>query len=161
MIPMVRVPLQYGKRGLYVTGLLFNPRINTSKPIPVNFLIDTGATMTSIAPKDQFAMGVDPESMGLPRYNKKIITAGGKTSAFELRDSLICLVDEDDKPVNLEVQSILIMDRVRSSGKSLKKKEAVKINEMQPSIIGRDLLEKHGIILHSDFGKKIANLEMD
>jgi hypothetical protein len=153
----IRIPLEFGTNGLIVTGLIYNQQIS---PKPINFLIDTGAGVTAISPSDQFTMGVDPAHMGLPRYKKRIITAGGKTTAYELQDSLICLVDEEDKPVSLEADIILLMERLRQVGKSKKDKEAKQINEMQPSIIGRDLLEKHGLILHSDFGTKTAYLEL-
>lgn len=152
---MRKVPVNYSTNGLFVTGVLFNPRF---KPGPVEFLLDTGASQGSISPKDQFLLRIDPIQLGLPRCSTRIVTAGGKANAFVLDDSMICLRDEENRPVNLEIPGILMMERLGRVSGSRRDLESQKMNETTPSIIGRDILERYGITLHVEFGRKIAYL---
>lgn len=161
---MAQVRLECSSNGLLVTGVLYCPRLDG--PGLVELLVDTGAALTMLSPYDQVHLGIDPSRMGLRRYEKSPMTISGKASAFKLPDCMISLPIEGSRGArfDLEAGELLLMERApdgtgrKGPGNRPNGPTQVTRNHI-PSLLGRDLLERGGLVLHADFGKRAAHLE--
>ena len=153
---MARVHFRYDYSGLIASAVLYNNRLR--RPGMVPFLVDTGAAKTMLSPDAQLDLGIDPERMGLRRYERTITTIAGNVIAHKLPDCLLCLLPEDGRegPINLEVGELLLTEGI-SRGRA-GKGPGTRIGPI-PSLLGRDVLEAHGLTLSVDFGKRAAYLE--
>ena len=115
---------------------------------------------------DQTRLGIDPEKLGLRRSERRLATIVGKGNAFKLPQCLISLPvrGPGDGRLDLEIPDLLLLERDHEAigrGKGI----GHPINALQPmrshipSIIGRDLLELHGLLLVVDFKARSAYLE--
>lgn len=160
---MVRIPLIYGGEGLFASALVYNNLMRA--PGVVNLLVDTGATVTLLSPNDQARLGIDPSRLGLRRSERRISTIAGKANAFKLPDCLISLpcADHSSRWVDLEVPGLLLLEhRSGTKGKALRARSgtpAADIRGGTPSLLGRDVLEMHGLRLLVDFKRRTAFLE--
>ena len=161
---MVRIPLRYEPDGLITSGILFN--IKMRSPGPVDFLVDTGAAITMLSPYDQVRLGMDPQKLGLRRYERRLTTIAGKGNAFKLSHCLISLPASDPGGghLDLEVPDLLLLEQDPDTAKSRKDGGRSTIAsrprmDYVPSILGRDLLELHGLLLVVDFKARSAFLE--
>lgn len=159
---MVRVSLKMSEAGLTVAGLFYHPKLK--QPRVVEFVVDTGASLTMIAPKDQVHLGIDPVALNLPRSKRKIWTMGGTAPSFALHDCLVCLFDDkdNDKRMDLELAEVDLLERsprAPSQKGAHHEAERLKILDNIPSVIGRDVLKAQRVSLHIDYGKGTAYLE--
>jgi hypothetical protein len=160
---LARVRIEYSSNGLLVTGVLYCPRLNG--PGLVELLVDTGAALTMLSPYDQVHLGIDPVEMGLRRYEKSPMTISGKASAFKLPDCMISLPLEGSRGArfDLEAGELLLMERAPEGagrrGQINRPDGPLQVTKNRiPSLLGRDLLERGGLVLYADFGKRAAYL---
>jgi len=161
---MVRVPLRYEPDGLIASGILFN--IEMRGPGPVDFLVVTGAAITLLSPYDQVRLGMDPIKLGLRRFERRLTTIAGKGNAFKLPHCLISLPipGPGGGHLDLEVPDLLLFEQGADPAGPRKGGDRLVIasrprTDYTPSILGRDLLELHGLLLVVDFKGRSAYLE--
>ena len=159
---MVRVSLKMSEGGLTVAGLFYHPKLK--QPRVVEFVVDTGASMTTISPKDQVHLGIDPVALNLPRSKRKIWTMGGTAPAFTLHDCMVCLFDDknNDKRMDLELAEVDLLERsprAPSQKGAHHEAERLKILDNIPSVIGRDVLKAQRLSLHINYDEGTAYLE--
>jgi len=159
---LVRVSLKMSEGGLTVAGLFYHPKLK--QPRVVEFVVDTGASLTTISPKDQVHLGIDPIALNLPRSKRKIWTMSGSAPSFALFDCMVCLFDDKDMRMDIELGEVDLLERsprVPSQKGGRHETERLKILDNVPSIIGRDVMKAQRLSLHIDYGKGIAYLEKD
>lgn len=117
---------------------------------PINILLDTGASQTIIGENDLAKLGVDIKN--LKRSPQPIAGWGGTTESFILVKPCLVLVDEDKKSEAFEMDEMLCgrNPRQMKSKSGQKHLRTVSI----PSVIGRDFLRVHDLIVHIDIKDK-------
>lgn len=113
---------------------------------PVNILLDTGASRTIIGENDLIKLGVDITN--LKRSPHPIAGWGGTTESFILVKPCLVLIDEDKKSEAFAVDEMLCGRNPRQvrSKSGQKHLRTVSI----PSVIGRDFLNIHDLVVHID-----------
>lgn len=113
---------------------------------PINILLDTGASKTIIGENDLTKLGVDITD--LKRSPHPIAGWGGTAESFILVKPCLVLIDEDKKSEAFEIDEMLCGRNPRQtrSKSGLKHVRTVSI----PSVIGRDFLKIHDLVVHID-----------
>lgn len=124
----------------------------TQKEGYVNLMLDTGAGCTVLGETDLKKMDVEISS--LAEAPNPIAGWGGKTQAFILSDVCIFLTDDDNQCQLFEMPEIICGKNPK--GKKGKSKMGVQRtwNATIPSVIGRDFLLRHNLIVHIDIAEK-------
>lgn len=112
----------------------------------VEFMLDTGSAKTIIGEDDLKNLGPDVESF--PRSLDPIAGWGGTAQAHEVDDVIIIMTDGEGHSEPFE------MDRVICGRNPKRVREKAGIRRTMtvaiPSVIGRDFLRRHGLIVHID-----------
>jgi hypothetical protein len=148
---MSSIPLSFekdGKLSLYLQ--LIGPMIPNSKVMKM--ILDTGASHTTLSLKDADEMGVDIESLrACPQVN---IGYGGRMEVRELPHVVIVMQSVEKSTVNL-IMDFIHINRTYSGAKEKDKNRAI---WGIPSVMGVDILSKHGLELRIDWKSHTANL---
>jgi hypothetical protein len=113
---------------------------------PVNMLLDTGASQTIIGEDDLTKLGVDITS--IPRSPRPIAGWGGVTESFIIERPCVILIDEEKKSEPFPLDEMLCGRNPRHSRTKSGQKHIRTVSI--PSVIGRDFLKVHGLIVHID-----------
>lgn len=160
---MVRISLVYGSAGLLASGIIYSNLMRA--PGAIDLLVDTEAAVTMISPSDQARLGIDPLELRLRRSERRISTVAGKGNAFKMPDCLLSLPSADRQGdwVDLEASTLYLLERsaipVRKPLMGRPWSRPYDIQGGIPSLLGRDLLELHGLRLLVDFDVRSAHLE--
>ena len=137
----MRVPFVFkldALEGAYVTAVLESKSLHLYAS--VEFLIDTGATKTTISEKDIIRLGVDYEA--LERLSKGMLGIGGAVDTYLLKDANL-IFRQENKKNHVEQLSLCFLKHSEVNERILR----------IPSIIGRDILNKYTIIYSKKQGK--------
>jgi len=113
---------------------------------PVNILLDTGASQSIIGENDLTKLGVSITD--LKQSPRPIAGWGGTTESFILVKPCLILIDEDKKSEAFEIDEMLCGRNPRQA-KSKSGQKRVRTVSI-PSVIGRDFLKIHDLIVHID-----------
>ncbi len=117
---------------------------------PVDFLLDTGSARTIVGEDDLKRLGLDINT--LPRSSTPISGWGGTTEACVISNSCIFMRDSEGNSENFETPDIISGKNPRDR---MAKKGSARIRMVSiPSVIGRDFLKLHGLVVHIDVGKR-------
>jgi hypothetical protein len=97
---------------------------------PVSFLVDTGADVTVLMPKDAMKLGVDYSLLGKPTKARGV---GASAKCYRV-EAMVSLRDEDDEPISHRI--ILAIIEPDSKG----------ANMGMPSLLGRDIINEYRMI---------------
>jgi len=114
----------------------------------VDFLIDTGAGLTVISPKDSLRLGL---SRARGRTVKVIGIAGAETANVITGNIRLELLDEEsEKPLPVELDSITYRRMPRARGREYQQQLRI------PSVLGWDVLRK--LIIKMNFNNNIVEI---
>jgi hypothetical protein len=113
---------------------------------PVNMLLDTGASQTIIGEDDLTKLGVDITC--LPRSPHPIAGWGGMTESFIIERPCMILIDEEKKSEAFALDEILCGRNPRYTRTKSGQKQVRTVSI--PSVIGRDFLKVHNLLVHID-----------
>ncbi len=94
----------------------------------VEFLVDTGASRTTLLDKDAIFLGIDYSN--LKKHNQNVSGIGGSVETFTIDDAILIL---GSKQIHL---SVFV---VRHALENLNKEDKIKILRI-PSLLGRDVI---------------------
>ena len=100
----------------------------------VKFLVDTGATRTTISDKDAIRLGID--YLTLEKVSKGMLGIGGPVDAYILKDARLIFNQEDRKKHIEPIESLCFLKHSEVNERILR----------IPSILGRDVLNKYALI---------------
>ena len=100
----------------------------------VEFLVDTGATKTTISDKDAIRLGIDYEI--LEKLGKGMLGIGGVVDTYILKDPKLIFHTENKKKHTEQLESLCFLKHSEVNERILR----------IPSILGRDILNKHRLI---------------
>ena len=100
----------------------------------VEFLVDTGATRTTICDKDAIRLCIDYAM--LEKLGEGMLGIGGTVDTYNLKDVKLFFHKEDKKTHEETLEKICILKHAELNEKILR----------IPSILGRDILNKHSLI---------------
>ena len=127
----------FGRMGAaYVKTGLICKRLNIDRTI--EFLVDTGATRTTITDTDVIKLGIDYGK--LQRLDRGMLGIGGEVDTYILRDAK--LIFETEERIHTEKIAQILVTRHRFRDRRLK--ERIK---WIPSLLGRDILDKYTLLI--------------
>jgi hypothetical protein len=116
----------------YVTAIFESEILHVSAT--VEFLIDTGATRTTLSDKDAIRLGIDYEM--LEKLPEGMLGIGGSVDTYILKNAKL-IFHKQDKTVHEET-----LDCICILKHSILTERILRI----PSILGRDILNKYALI---------------
>ena len=100
---------------------------------PLEFLIDTGASRTTISDKDAIRLDIDYSK--LEKHLEGTLGIGGIVKTFIIRDVKLVFATEDGKLHEEELEKVYVLKHEKPSEKILR----------IPSILRRDFLNKYKV----------------
>ena len=100
----------------------------------VEFLVDTGATRTTISDKDAIRLGID--YLALEKLGEGMLGIGGTVDTYLLKDTTLIFHKADKKTHEEALERICVLKHPQLNERILR----------IPSILGRDILNKHSLI---------------
>jgi predicted aspartyl protease len=97
--------------------------------LPLSFLVDTGASITTISYRDAAVMGLDYGSL---KKRKEILGIGGRLQAYSIEDVTILFATKEGALHVVELPEVMVLPRSTE-------------NLYLPSILGRDALKNFSI----------------
>jgi hypothetical protein len=113
---------------------------------PINMLLDTGSGRTIIGQNDLTKLGVDITD--LRQSPNPIAGWGGTAESFILVKPCLILIDEDKKSEAFEIDEMLCGRNPRQTRSKGGQKHFRTVSI--PSVIGRDFLKTHDLVVHID-----------
>ncbi len=113
-------------------------------------LLDTGASKTIIGENDLTKLGVDITD--LPRSSHPIAGWGGTTESFVIEKPCLILIDEEKKSEAFPLDEMLCGRNPRHSRTKSGQKQVRTVSIT--SVIGRDFLKVHNLIVYIDIRNK-------
>jgi hypothetical protein len=113
---------------------------------PINMLLDTGSGRTIIGQNDLTKLGVDITD--LRRSPHPIAGWGGTAESFILAKPCPILINEDKKSEAFEIDEMLCGRNPRQTRSKGGQKHVRTVSI--PSVIGRDFLKIHDLVVHID-----------
>ncbi len=116
----------------YMTAVLSIPRIGVKEK--VEFLVDTGATKTTILDRDATALGIP--YINLSRPKQPLLGLGGVVDTYVARDAEISFRAEGDIEHKVQLPELLVVRHRKAD-----------TNIMRiPSVLGRGILNEYKLI---------------
>jgi hypothetical protein len=131
----LRIPCLFKSGALeaaYVTAILESKSLHIYATI--EFLVDTGATKTTISDRDATRLGIDYNV--LEKLAGGMLGIGGTVDTYILKDAKLLFRSEDKKTHTENLEHICILKHSTLNERILR----------IPSILGRDILNKHALI---------------
>ena len=100
----------------------------------LEFLIDTGATKTTISDKDAIRLGIDYDALEKP--DKGMLGIGGPVDTYILKEAKLALHKKDGQTHVENLESLCFLRHFELTERILR----------IPSILGRDVLNKYALI---------------
>jgi hypothetical protein len=100
----------------------------------LEFLIDTGATKTTISDKDAIRLGIDYDA--LEKLDKGMLGIGGPVDTYILKEAKLALHKKDGQTHVENLESLCFLRHFELTERILR----------IPSILGRDVLNKYALI---------------
>lgn len=100
----------------------------------VEFLVDTGATITTLSDRDASRLGIDYEV--LEKLPDGMLGVGGTVDTYTLKDAKLTFHTQDKKTHTETLDCLCILKHANLNDRILR----------IPSILGRDILNKHALI---------------
>lgn len=116
----------------YVAAVLETKALNIHET--VELLVDTGASRTTILDKDAIRLGLDFTK--LEKLSEGMLGIGGLVDTYILKDVKLIFRREDKKSHTENLERIYILKHPNLNEKIMR----------IPSILGRDILNKHTLI---------------
>jgi hypothetical protein len=116
----------------YVLAILESKTLHTYATL--EFLVDTGATRTTISDKDAIRLAIDYQA--LQKLPEGMLGIGGTVDTYTLKDATLTFHKQDKKTHQETLECICILKHTPLSERILR----------IPSILGRDILNKHALI---------------
>jgi hypothetical protein len=114
----------------------------------IEFLVDTGATKTTISDKDAIRLGIDYEA--LEKLDKGMLGIGGAVNTYILKEARLIFHKENKKTHTERLSSLCFLKHPEVNERILR----------IPSILGRDVLNKHALIYDKRQGKAYLTDEL-
>lgn len=116
----------------YVAAVLESKALNIHET--VELLVDTGASRTTILDKDAIRLGLDFTK--LEKLSEGMLGIGGLVDTYILKNVKLIFRREDKKSHTENLEKIYVLKHPNLNEKILR----------IPSILGRDILNKHALI---------------
>jgi len=116
----------------YVVAVLESKTLDIRET--VEFLVDTGASRTTICDKDVIRLGIDFSK--LEKLSEGMLGIGGLVDTYVLRDVKLTFRRENGK------SHVENFDRIYVLKHAVRDERIMRI----PSILGRDMLNKHALV---------------
>jgi hypothetical protein len=131
----LRIPCLFKSGALeaaYVTAILESKSLHIYATI--EFIVDTGATNTTISDRDATRLGIDYTA--LEKLAIGMLGIGGTVDTYILKDAKLIFHKEDKKTHTENLERICILRHTALNERILR----------ISSILGRDILNKHALI---------------
>ncbi len=115
---------------------------------PIELLLDTGATRTTILDRDAIRLGIDYSK--LEKHREGTLGIGGVVETYIIRNIELVFITEDRKHYKERLDMIYVLKHKTLNDKILR----------LPSILGRDVLNKYKLVLHGQKGIVIITDEI-
>ena len=116
----------------YVAAILESKTLHIYATL--EFLVDTGATRTTISDKDAIRLGIDYAA--LEKLGEGMLGIGGTVDTYSLQDAKLIFHQENKKTHTETLEKICVLKHPQLNERILR----------IPSILGRDILNKHAFI---------------
>ncbi len=123
----------------YINAHIISPSLGIDETI--EFLVDTGATRTTLLDKDAIFLGLDYNN--LRKHNQNVSGIGGSVETFIIDDATLIL---GSKQIHL---SVFV---VRHALGNLNKEDKIKILRI-PSLLGRDVINRFRLVFDKQENK--------
>ena len=114
----------------------------------VEFLVDTGATRTTISDKDVIRLGIDYEA--LEKLGKGMLGIGGAVDTYILKEAKLIFRQENKKNHAEPLESLCFLKHYEVNERILR----------IPSILGRYILNKYTLVYSKRQGKAYMTDEL-
>lgn len=118
--------------GAYVNAIFQSEALRTY--VTVEFLIDTGATKTTISEKDAIRFGIDYGV--LEKLDKSMLGIGGPVDTYVLKEADLAFQEKSRKTHVERLENLCFLRHPELTARIL----------MIPSILGRDVLNKYALV---------------
>ena len=145
-IPL-RVRVKFGQPIPFVFAILRAPHL---RPIPINFLVDTGSPWVAIAPADSRRLGISLSRLRRASEHLRVRFAGYVFQRLLLENVTLYLRDEDGAPVRVPMSPVTVL---KPLGKPTSYVESL------PSVLGSDFMVAGGFALYFNPANRTAYLE--
>ena len=116
----------------YVAAILESKTLHIYATL--EFLVDTGATRTTISDKDAIRLCID--YMTLEKLGEGMLGIGGTVDTYNLKDTKLIFHQENKKTHEETLERICVLKHPQLNERILR----------IPSILGRDILNKYSLI---------------
>jgi hypothetical protein len=149
----MRLISELTEKGVSVTSAIALPA-NGIFGQTVNFIVDTGADITSLSEFEAMKLGIDYKS--LPASTKPTLTGGGPAETYVL-DDVILILPTDTGANEFHLDWIHVLCVPRRKGSRGEREDRVRM--AFPNLIGRDFLRKYKVKLVANFNDSTAYME--
>lgn len=146
-IPL-RIRKQFDELMAFVTATVRAPHIR--RPLPIEFLVDTGSPWIAIAPKDAKKTNIPIHALKKSTKFVTILFAGSKFWRYLLENASVYLVDEIGDIVRIHLPMVSVLWPTRGKPEEF---------DSIPSVLGCDFITLGEFQLHFNPAKMIAFLE--
>jgi hypothetical protein len=133
-VAVLRIPCFFKSGPLeaaYVNAIFDSEALHTYATL--EFLIDTGATKTTISDKDVIRLGIDYEA--LEKLDKGMLGIGGPVDTYILKEAKLAFHKKDKQTHVEHLESLCFLRHSEVTERILR----------IPSILGRDILNKYAL----------------
>jgi len=120
------------------------------RPLPLEFLVDTGSPWIALAPRDVKKTNIPITSLKKPKKYTTILFAGAKFWRYLLENASVYLIDESGNMVKIDLPMVSVLWPTKGKPEEY---DAI------PSVLGCDFLTIGGFCLHFDPSHMKASLE--
>ena len=146
-IPL-RINKQFDELMISATAIIKAPHVR--RPLPLEFLIDTGSPWIALAPRDVRKTNIPISVLKKPTKYVTILFAGAKFWRYLLENASVYLVDELSKIVKIDLPTVSVLWPTKGKPEEF---------DSIPSVLGCDFITIGEFHLHFDPNNAIAFLE--
>jgi hypothetical protein len=148
----MKIPLrthkQFDELMISVTATIKAPHIR--RPLPLEFLVDTGSPWIALAPRDVKKTNIPISALKKPTKFVTILFAGAKFWRYLLGNASVYLVNELGNMVKIDLPTVSVLWPTKGKSEEF---------DCIPSVLGCDFITLGGFHLHFDPSNLIAFLE--
>ena len=146
-IPL-RIRKQFDELMAFANATIRGPHIR--RPVPIEFLVDTGSPWIAMAPKDVKKVNISIPALKKPQKFVTILFAGSKFWRYLLENASVYVLDETGNIVKVDLPTVSVLWPTKGKPEEF---------DSIPSVLGCDFIALGEFQLHFNPSKMIAFLE--
>jgi hypothetical protein len=146
-IPL-RIRKQFDELMAFANATIRDPHIR--RPVPIEFLVDTGSPWIAVAPRDVKKVNISIPTLKKPQKFVTILFAGSKFWRYSLENASVYVLDETGNMVKVDLPTVSVLWPTKGKPEEF---------DSIPSVLGCDFIALGEFQLHFNPSEMIAFLE--